>query len=85
MAALSPGFQIFEIIARRDALRESLDDRRLSDSGLADQNRVVLGPSRQHLDHAADLLVAADHRIQLSDLSELGQIATELLQRLVGR
>ena len=38
---------------------------------------------REHLDHAADLLVAADHRVELPGLGGLGQVAAELLERLV--
>ena len=53
-------------VAARDALRDALDDRRLADAGLADEHRVVLGAAREHLHHAADLLVAADHRIDLA-------------------
>ena len=51
---------------RIDAAGEPFDDRRLADAGLADEHRVVLGAARQHLDDAADLLVAADHRIELA-------------------
>jgi hypothetical protein len=71
-------------VARHDPLREPLDDRSLADAGVADQHRVVLRAPREHLDHAADLLVAADDRVQLSLLGELGEIAAELLERLVG-
>ena len=39
----------------------------------------------QHLDDAADLFVAADDRIELALLGELGQVAAVFLQRLVGR
>src|SRR6266705_1550954 len=49
-----------------DALGESLDDRGLAHAGLADQHRVVLGASLQDLDHAADLVVASDHRVALA-------------------
>ena len=52
-------------VAADDALRDALDDRRLADAGLADEHRVVLRPPREHLHHAADLLVAADDRIGL--------------------
>ena len=38
---------------------------------------------REHLDHAPDLVVAADHRVELALLGGLGQVAAELLQRLV--
>ena len=66
-----------------DPLGQSLDDGRLADAGLADQHRVVLGPAREHLDHAADLLVAADHRVELALAGQRGQVAAVLLQRLV--
>ena len=49
-----------------DALRQAFDDRRLADAGLADQHRVVLGAPLQDLDRAADLVVAADHRVELA-------------------
>ena len=58
--------QALRHVAVDDALRQALDDRGLADAGLADQHRVVLGPAREHLDDAADLLVAADHRVELA-------------------
>ena len=64
-----------------DPLGEALDDRGLADAGLADQHGVVLGAPREHLDHAADLLVAADHRVELALLGQLGQVAPEALER----
>ena len=50
---------------------------------VADQHRVVLRAAREHLDHAPDLLVAADDRVELALLGELRQVAAELLERLV--
>jgi hypothetical protein len=50
-----------------DALRQAFDDGGLADAGLADQHRVVLGAALQHLDGAADFLVAADHRVELAE------------------
>src|SRR5205814_10682529 len=41
------------------------------------------GAARQHLDHATDLLVAADDGIELPLLSHLGEIARVPLERLV--
>src|SRR6266508_4028630 len=70
-------------VARDDALCEALGDRGLPHSGVADQHRVVLRPPREHLDDAADLLVAADDRVELALFRELGEVAAELLERLV--
>ena len=68
-------FRPFGHVAADDALRQALDDGGLADAGLADEHRVVLGAARQHLDDAADLLVAADHRIELVLARQLGQVA----------
>ena len=72
-------------VAAHDALREALDDRRLADARLADQHRVVLGLAREDLDHAPDLGVAPDHRVE-PPAARLGdEVAPVLLERLVGR
>src|SRR5204863_110975 len=76
-------FEALGHVAGDDALREALHDRRLPDARIADQDRVVLRPPREHLDHATDLVVAADHGIELPGLGELRQIAAELLERLI--
>ena len=76
--------QAFGHVAADDALRQALDDGGLADAGLADEHRVVLGAARQHLDDAANLLVAADHRIELALPGELGQVAAVAFERLVG-
>ena len=68
-----------------DALGQAFDDGGLADARLADEHRVVLGAPRQHLDDAADLLVAADDRIELALARELGEIAAVAGERLVGR
>ena len=75
--------QPFGNVAGDDALSEALDDGRLADTGLADQDRVVLRPAREHLDDSPNFLVAADHRIELALLRLGGQVAAELLERLV--
>ncbi len=74
--------QALRHVAVDDPLRQPLDDRRLADPGVADQHRVVLGAAGEHLDHPADLLVAADHRVELPRLRLGGQVAAEFLQRL---
>ena len=53
-------------VAVDDAAGQALDDGGLADAGLADQHRVVLGAAREHLDDPADLLVAADDRVELA-------------------
>src|SRR5207237_10565714 len=63
--------QAFRDVAGDNPLREPFDDRRLADAGIADQHRVVLRAPRQYLDHAPDLLVPADDRVELAVLSEL--------------
>ena len=70
-------------VALDDAAREALDDRGLADAGLADEHRVVLRAARQHLDDAADLLVAPDDRVELALARVLGEVAAVLLERLV--
>ena len=76
--------QAFRHVAVDDALRQALDDGGLADAGLADQHRIVLGAAREHLDGAADFLVAADHRIDLAVARGLRQIAGIFLQRVIG-
>ena len=72
-------------VAADDALGQAFDDGRLADARLADQHRIVLGAPRQHLDHAPDLFVAPDHRIELALRRQLGQIAAVFFERFVGR
>ena len=76
--------QAFGHVAADDALGQAFDDGGLADAGLADQHRIVLGAPGQDLDHAPDLLVAADHRIELVLLGRFGQVAAVLFERFVG-
>ena len=69
-------------LARHDALRQAFDNGRLADTGLANQHRVVFGAPLQHLDGTADLVVAANHRVQLTGAGALGQVHGVFLQRL---
>jgi hypothetical protein len=71
-------------VAGDDPLGETLDHRGLADAGLADQHRVVLGAAGQHLDHPADLGVAADDRVDAALAGPLGQVDAVLFQRLIG-
>ena len=71
-------------VAVDDAQGKPFDDGGLADAGLADQHGIVLGAPRQHLDGAADFLIAPDHRVELAVAGRLGEIARIFLQRLVG-
>src|SRR5258706_3063692 len=70
-------------VTAHDPLRQALDDRGLPDAGLADEHGIVLRPAREDLDHTADLLVAADDRVDLVLPREVGDVAPVLLERLV--
>ena len=74
--------QALRDLAVDDPESESLDDRGLADARLADQHGVVLGAPLQHLDGAADFIVAADDRVELALLGALGQIDGVFLERL---
>ena len=71
-------------VAADDPLGEALGDGRLADARLADEDRVVLGPAAEDLDDAADLVVAADDRVELAGAGLGGQVAAVLLERGVG-
>jgi hypothetical protein len=62
---------------------ESFDDGGLADARLADEDRIVLGAPRKHLNDPPDFLVASDHRIELAAARELGQIAAVFRERFV--
>ena len=60
-------------VAPHDALRQPLGDRGLADAGLADEHGIVLGAAGQDLHDAADLVVAADDRVELAAAGALGE------------
>ena len=70
-------------VAVGDPQGEPFDDRGLADARLADEHGVVLGAAGKHLDGSADLLVAADHRIELAFARGGGEVARIFLQRVV--
>jgi hypothetical protein len=67
-------------LALHDLLSEPLDHRRLAHAGLADEHRVVLGAPGEHLHHALDFLLPADHRVELALAGGGGQVPSELIQ-----
>ena len=70
-------------VAIGDAERQPFHDRGLAHAGIADEHGVVLGPTRQDLNRASDLLIPADDRIELPVPGGLGEVAGEFLQRIV--
>ena len=76
--------QRFGDVASDDSLSEAFDDGGLTDAGLTDQNRVVLGSTRQHLNHATNFAIATNHRVQLALTCDLSQVASVLLEGLEG-
>jgi len=67
-------------ITRRDAQGKAFHHRRLADAGLAREDRIVLPPPRQDVDHLADLEVAADHRVDLALTRPGGEVLRELVE-----
>ena len=67
-----------------DATRQAFDDRSLADTGLTNQDRVVLGPAGQDLDHTTDLIVTTDDGVELAFSRDGGEIAAVLLESVQG-
>ena len=70
-------------VSRDDALGQPLGDRGLADPRLPDHDRVVLGSPGQDLHHPPDLVVTADHGVQLAAARPLGEIVGVAGQSLV--
>jgi hypothetical protein len=66
-----------------DALREPFDDGGLAHARLADQQRIVLGTPREHLNHPPDFGVTADHGVDLAVACPCREVDAVLLQRLI--
>ncbi len=75
-------FQRFRHFVVDDALRQALHNRGLAHAGFADQHRVVFGAALQHLNGAADFVVAAYHRVEFALAGALGQVEAVFFQRL---
>src|SRR5207249_8597848 len=54
-----------------------------ADAGFSDEHRIVFRAARQYLNHAPNLFVAPDNRIELAAPGQLRQIAAVPLERLV--
>jgi len=71
-------------VSARDPLSQPLDNGRLADARLSDQDGVVLGAPGENLDDAPDLVVAADDGIEFPPTCELGEVPAVFLEGLVG-
>ena len=71
----------FRHVARGNFLGEAFDDGGLADARFPDQHRVVLRAAAEDLDHAFDLRLAADDRVEAVLAGKLGQVAAESTQR----
>src|SRR5690606_22287581 len=67
-------------VAADDVLRGALDDGRLADARLTDEDGVVLRAAREHLHDPLDLLVPADDRVELAVAGRLREVAAELVE-----
>ena len=74
--------QALRDVARHNAARKPLNDRSLTDARLTDQHRIILRTTGKHLNHTADLRIAADHRVNLALTRTSSQVRRVLLQRL---
>ena len=77
--------QRFRHIPGYDLLGQTFHYRRLADARLADQHGIVLRPTRQNLEDPSDLVVAADHWIQVPFFCQRFQVAAVLLQDAIVR
>ncbi len=68
-------------VALDDAPRQAFGDGGLAHPGLAHQQRIVLAAAAQHLDHALELVLAADQRIDLADQCLGVQVEGVVLER----
>ena len=77
-------FQAVGHLAVDDALRQTLNDRGFTHARLTDQHRIVFAATLQNLDRAANLVVAANHRIELAAAGAFGQIQCVFFQCFTG-
>ena len=68
-------------IALGNFLGQPFHDGRLADTGFPEKYGVVLGAAAQNLDHPLDLVLAADHRVQVALARQLREVAPEHAER----
>ena len=75
----------FGDVARNNSLSEPFYDCRFADAGFANQDRIVLRASRQHLDRSTNFIITTNNRIEFSLSREIREVASVLCQCLVIR
>ena len=75
--------QQFRHIAGENAPRQSFHDGRLANARFANEHRIVLGAPRQHLDHAANFFIPANHRVKLAPARQFRQVLGIAVKGLV--
>src|SRR5260370_31970073 len=75
-------FQRWRDVASGDTQRKPFDDGSLADACLAGENRIVLTAASENVNDVAALVVAAEHRINLSRTRIGSEFNRELLQIL---
>src|SRR5437879_12000120 len=70
--------QYLRHIAGDNALRQTFNNCRFADPRLPDQHRIVLGAPGKYLNNAANLFIAANHRVELPSTRLLGQITSKI-------
>ena len=77
-------FQRTRHVTAHNTLCQTLCNGGLADARFTDQNRIVLGFTRQNPNDITNLIISADDRIHLFLASLLDQIRAVFLQRIIG-
>src|SRR5690349_9600973 len=76
-------FQTLRNISPYNSLGKAFDYCRLTNARLANQNGIVLRSSREHLNHAPDLFITSNNRIDFALRRKLGQITPVPFERFI--
>ena len=76
-------FQVLRHVAAHNTVCQTLGDSRLTYTGLADKDGVVLSPAAENLQHTPDFLVTTDNGVKLAGLSQLIEVLGVLVQGVV--
>ena len=81
----SAPFEHFGDVLLEQPCRETLGERGLADTGVADENRVVLAAAAEDLERPLQLGDAADQRIERAVASPVGEVQGVGAERIAGR